>query len=382
VKDGDELKATIHISYQPAVAKAPAKQKDNIPPHANAGLFLEVELPVKDPVVLNGAKSYDSDGRLVSAKWKQIEGPNSLSLTTADSSISTVKGDFRAGVYAFELTVEDDAGEMAKDRIVMRVKPAAASTLPLTRTEPVRKDTSSVLKPVIIKEPVLVQTKKDSAVVRPPVVKAEIPPQVKKDTAVTTKPIARSEIPVQIRKDTNVNRPTVPAVTRNYTMPKLKGGPRNGLVNLLVPGLGHYFVSGDHHGEYRKPTAFIITALYAGSIGGAAYYQLRSVDEYKKYNELADFREYQRDASGNIIGVRGYSEAKAGQYLKDAKSSRRNALILTGISAGIITADLIYTVMKGFRNQRMWKQEGGVKAKPFFASDGTSLVAGLRINFK
>ena len=164
-------------------------------------------------------------------------------------------------------------------------------------------------------------------------------------------------------------------------MPKLKGGPGNALINVLLPGAGHYLVSGDPYGNDRKPTAFIITALYAGSVGGAVYYKLRSNSEYNKYIEQANYREYQRDDNGNVIGIRGTSEAKASQYLSDSKNSHNNFLILTGVSAGILAADLIYTFIKGTKNKKQWESEAGVKANLFISPGGPGLAAGIRVNF-
>jgi hypothetical protein len=186
------------------------------------------------------------------------------------------------------------------------------------------------------------------------------------------------------KKDSPVVRKVVqmPQATQIKTATKLKGGPSNAVLNLLLPGVGHYFVSGDYNGGNRKKGAFILTALYVGSIGGAFYFNERSNDQYKKYNELADYREYQKDANGVIIGTRGGNEAEANKYFKDAKSSHRNALICLGVGGGVLVGDLIYTLAKGSKNSREWKtQNSSFKPNLFISSNGAVTTAGVQFKF-
>ena len=151
------------------------------------------------------------------------------------------------------------------------------------------------------------------------------------------------------------------------------------MLSVLLPGVGHYFVSGDQYGNDRKPNVFIITALYAGSVGGAVYYKLRSDREYKKYIDLSNYREYQKDANGNIIGVRGVSQAQATQHLSAAKNSHNNFLILTGISAGIMAADVIYTFIRGSKNKKIWEEEAKGTTRFFISPNGTGLAFGAQV---
>ena len=201
-----------------------------------------------------------------------------------------------------------------------------------------------------------------------PAINVAPPPQ-----AATTNPLRKDSGAVTVK-------PTQP-INNQASMQKLKGGPSNALLDLLVPGVGHYYVSGDHYGNDRKPAVLLITALYAGSVGGAIYYKLRSNREHNTYLELANYREYQKDADGNVIGVRGVNQAVAERYLSDARNSHNNFLILAGVGAGIIVSDAIYTFIRGSRNKKAWEAEAKVHAKPFIFSDGTRLTAGLRINF-
>jgi hypothetical protein len=342
VQPGDELGARVVVYYrQPDLARRETRDTLNRPPVAHAGAFLEVRLPVKEPVVLNGSASRDAEGALSRIEWKLVEGPSRLQLTRPDSLLTQAGGDFREGRYVFELTVTDAAGARATDRMILTVKP------PLPQPPPAD------------------------------VVKAPATPPARRDTAARKSETVATP-PAPVRPPVTTQRPPL----ARQAAPRLRGGPANALLNLAVPGLGHYFVSGDHNGFDRKPAVLLITALYAGSVGGAIYYKLRADKQYNQYTELSKFREYQFDPNGMIIGVRGGSQVQAAQYLKDAQTSNRNAMILAGVSAGIITADLIYTLVKGLKNKRAWQDEHGrVRARFFLSGDGTAITAGLRLNW-
>lgn len=320
IKDGDALQAKIIVSYnKPEVVKA-VELPHNLPPKANAGGNLTIQLPLTLVVILDALRSYDEDGKIVAVKWKQISGPNTLIIASPTSYKSYLAGEFKAGVYTFELSVTDDKGATGTDRMTLTVKPAA--------TVPVK-------------------------------------PQINTGTT-----------PGTIKNNNNtVNKKIFDA----SLAPALKGGPSNALVDLLLPGLGHYFVSGDYLGNDRKPAVLLISALYAGSVGGAVYYKLRSNSQYNKYIDLSNFREYQKDDNGNIIGVRGANQAQATQYLNDARNSQHNFLILTGISAGIMAADIVYTFIRGAKNKKAWKSEYSAKTNLFISSNGTNFIAGIRV---
>jgi hypothetical protein len=311
VQDGDQLQAKIVVAYNKVVEPPPVP---NAAPIANAGGNLHLQLPVSLVVIVDGSASKDPDGRIVAINWKQISGPSNLRFASPTALKSYVVGDFKAGVYIFELAVTDDKATTSTARIELTVKAAAP------------------------------------AVVAPPVVAENRPPVQKTPSTVRFEP------------------------------PKLKGGPSNALLNVLVPGLGHYFVSGDYLGNDRKPQVLLITALYAGSVGGAVYYKLRSNSYHQKYLDLANFREVQLDADGNVIGIRGANKAEANQYLASSKTYQKNFLILTAVSGGIIVADLVYTLIKGLKNKAAWQQDYSAKARPFIFSDGSSFTAGVRIN--
>jgi hypothetical protein len=126
----------------------------------------------------------------------------------------------------------------------------------------------------------------------------------------------------------------------------------------------------------------VLTGIYAASLGGAFYFNERSGTQSKKYNELAAFREYQKDANGNIIGVRGANEAEANQYYNSARAASRNSLICLGVGGGVLLGDLVYTFLKGSKNKKQWQaQNTSYKPDLFFSSDGYQTTAGLKISF-
>lgn len=317
VKNGDELQATISIAFKPSIAK----QKNNTinkTPIADAGEFLKLQLPITNPIVLDGSKSHDEDGKIVSGNWKQIAGPTNLVIQNANSLIASANGIFKEGTYAFELSVTDDKGANAIGRTVLNVTSAPF----ITQVHPI-------------------------------------------DTVKKQQP-----------KTVNIPNEPVKVIT------PLKGGPLNAGINLLIPGLGHYLVSGNYKGENRKPASFIITALYAGSVAGTFYFKSSSDANYKKYSELADYREYLKDANGAIIGVRGADQTKADNYFNKAKAQHRNSLIALGVGGGILVGDFIYTLVKGEKNKTQWKSETtSFRPRLFISREGNQTTAGVKIKF-
>lgn len=316
LKTGDELQAKVVLSLQSSLAKKKTKSSNKIPV-ADAGNTIEVELPFAKSITLNGSKSHDDDGRLISFQWKQIAGPASLSVLNKDSLIAHVSGNFIEGTYAFELSVKDNKGATSIGRTILHVKPAPVVVANKPKTGISKKDNFAVHSTASIQE--------------------------------TT---------------------------------KLKGGPANAAINLVIPGLGHYFVSGNYRGENRKLTSFIPTFIYAGAIGSAFYFQQKSNTAYKKYIELANYKEYQRDVNGAIIGVRGAKEADANKYFNTAQSSHRNALIGLGVAGGILVSDFVYTFLKGMKNKKEWKQNNtSFKPVLFFSSNGAATTVGVQLKF-
>ena len=312
IQAGDDLQAKIILSLK----ASQARQRLNRLPIADAGDFVQIELPAKAPVTLNGTKSRDEDGRLAFIEWKQIGGPTNLTIAHKDSLLTSAEGELKPGTYAFELTVKDNLGSVAVSRTVVTVKGQSYwSSDPPKKSEPLKNKATPSVQPV-------------------------------------------------------------------KTQTRLKGGPANAALNLLLPGLGHYFVSGDYNGENRKASSFILSGIYAASIGGAFYFYGKSNSDYDKYNELASYREYQKDANGVIIGVRGANEADANKYYNSAKSAHRNSLICLGVGGGVLLGDLVYTFLRGSKNQREWKdQNTSFKPNLIFSTNGIQTTAGIQFKF-
>ncbi len=91
----------------------------NQPPVAVAGIDQVIDLPV-DNVLLNGASSFDSDGKIAKWKWTKINGPGTAQIILADSA-QTPATDLALGVYQFELQVTDDKGLSARDTVQVTV---------------------------------------------------------------------------------------------------------------------------------------------------------------------------------------------------------------------------------------------------------------------
>jgi PKD domain/Galactose oxidase, central domain len=91
----------------------------NKPPIAEAGTDLAITLP-KDSVLLDGGTSTDPDGTITFYKWAKIGGPVSANINKPDSSKTIIKN-LVMGVYQFELTVTDNGGLSAKDRVQVTV---------------------------------------------------------------------------------------------------------------------------------------------------------------------------------------------------------------------------------------------------------------------
>ncbi len=138
---------------------------------------------------------------------------------------------------------------------------------------------------------------------------------------------------------------------------KMKGGPGNALINLIIPGLGHYYNSGDYNGDNRKKSSYIITASYFSIVGVAAYCKIKSNSEYQKYLSSTNTVEYLTNQNGTIIGVRGIKESEANQSYETANNLNKQYKNLILAAGGILVSDFIYTLYKGFKNQSKFKQD-------------------------
>jgi len=109
--DGDIATDEVLVTVNAAQSQAPI---------ANAGADITVELPLNS-ATLDGSGT-DADGIIVEYAWTQ-DGNNPSSATISDPGImNPVVSDLLEGVYTFILTVTDDDGLTASDKVMVTVK--------------------------------------------------------------------------------------------------------------------------------------------------------------------------------------------------------------------------------------------------------------------
>lgn len=101
----------------------PAPPAENIPPVADAGTDQTIVMSPGSTTtaVLDGSNSKDEDGTIVAFKWVQLSGPTVNMVTP--SLVQTVVTGFQPGVYEFELSVKDNAGASATDKVLVTIVP-------------------------------------------------------------------------------------------------------------------------------------------------------------------------------------------------------------------------------------------------------------------
>ncbi len=112
------------------------------PPTVDAGEDEVITLPTSE-VALNGMGE-DPDGGMITYEWTQISGPNTATLSDANTA-NLMAIDLVEGVYVFRLTVTDDENETNFDEVTVTVEPemvgnmapvAIAEADPLTGSAP------------------------------------------------------------------------------------------------------------------------------------------------------------------------------------------------------------------------------------------------------
>ena len=93
----------------------------NVPPKADAGDDQKVE--VNTEVKLDGGKSSDEDGKIVSYKWEQTDGPK-VDIKQADEQTASfdVPESAADSKLVFKLTVVDDKDDSASDEVEIEVQ--------------------------------------------------------------------------------------------------------------------------------------------------------------------------------------------------------------------------------------------------------------------
>jgi len=111
----------------------PAEQP-NMVPKADAGDDQKVE--VNTEVKLDGGKSSDQDGKIVSYKWEQTDGPE-VDIKQADKQTATfdVPESAADSKLVFKLTVVDDKGDSASDDVSAEVHNTQAQNTDNTQAQ-------------------------------------------------------------------------------------------------------------------------------------------------------------------------------------------------------------------------------------------------------
>jgi hypothetical protein len=100
----------------------------NKPPVVNAGLSLEITLPV-NTVTLNGS-AVDPDGTITAYIWSLVSGPNVPVIQTPASPSTNVSG-LVEGTYILQLLATDNAGASGVDTMSIKVNPNPEKTITL-----------------------------------------------------------------------------------------------------------------------------------------------------------------------------------------------------------------------------------------------------------
>src|SRR6188508_75969 len=111
----------------------PAEQP-NMVPKADAGIDQKVE--VNTEVKLDGGKSSDEDGKIVTYKWEQTDGPE-VDIKQADKQTATfdVPESAADSKLVFKLTVVDDKGDSASDDVSAEVHNTQAQNTDNTQAQ-------------------------------------------------------------------------------------------------------------------------------------------------------------------------------------------------------------------------------------------------------
>ncbi len=118
----DDMGATNFDDVRVTVNNAATNQ----PPIANAGSDRTIILPT-NTVNLTGSGS-DPDGSIVRYGWSKVSGP-SVTMGATNQNILNLSN-LVEGVYTFRLEVEDNAGAIDTDNVVVNVLPAATNQPP------------------------------------------------------------------------------------------------------------------------------------------------------------------------------------------------------------------------------------------------------------
>ncbi|XP_007484773.1 low-density lipoprotein receptor-related protein 11 isoform X2 [Monodelphis domestica] len=108
-----------------SAASSPPQEYDE-PPHSKAGQDVVLQLPT-DWVTLDGRESTD-DHAIIKYEWTLQQGDSSLDMKVPQSGVLKLSH-LQEGVYIFQLTVTDSAGQRSSDNISVTVLPKAETAV-------------------------------------------------------------------------------------------------------------------------------------------------------------------------------------------------------------------------------------------------------------
>ncbi|XP_068925798.1 low-density lipoprotein receptor-related protein 11 isoform X2 [Petaurus breviceps papuanus] len=114
------------LAAEAASAASPPPQEYDEPPHSKAGQDVVLQLPT-DWVTLDGRESTD-DHAIIKYEWTLQQGDSSLDMKVPQSGILKLSH-LREGVYIFQLTVTDTAGQRSSDNVSVTVLPKAQTAV-------------------------------------------------------------------------------------------------------------------------------------------------------------------------------------------------------------------------------------------------------------
>ncbi len=93
-------------------------RNENTSPSADAGY--KNKISATERIFLDGTRSHDPDGNIMSYLWQQVDGPSQGAIANPESASTRVDGAV-SGNYQFRLTVKDNEGAISKDIVHLAV---------------------------------------------------------------------------------------------------------------------------------------------------------------------------------------------------------------------------------------------------------------------
>ncbi|MBA4167384.1 MAG: T9SS type A sorting domain-containing protein, partial [Chitinophagaceae bacterium] len=124
---------TAHRYQDPNVFEWMLAQNRKLPPNQKPVAKLSAGSSItsgKGLITLDGAGSYDPDGRQVSCTWQRVSGPQAGTLTELSPGKAEVTGLTLPGKYTYLIKVVDDRAEWSTDTISVTLSAATAVNIP------------------------------------------------------------------------------------------------------------------------------------------------------------------------------------------------------------------------------------------------------------